>query len=127
MKKHLLFGLLLLSLSSLRLAAQTAAPEKPIKTGNEWKMPGDVLKRSKAFADTLRQQLGLTAEQTKAVHDAYLANTKPLDEIGVLPISDKEKQNRLRANKAALDETLKGIFTASQLEKYQLLTSIKKH
>ncbi len=81
-------------------------------------MPSDVFKRSKAFADNLQKELGLDSVQTKKVYDAYLANTKPLDEISVQPISEKEKEAEIKANKTAFNETLKGIFTAAQYSKY---------
>lgn len=109
---------MLFTVTSTQLSAQTTNPQKPVKTGNEWKMPSDVFKRSKAFADNLQKELGLDSVQSKKVYDAYLANTKPLDEISVLPISEKEKEAEIKANKAAFNETLKGIFTTSQYNKY---------
>ena len=118
MKKNILIGVMLLSLTSIQLSAQTTKPQKPVKTGNEWKMPSDVFKRSKAFADNLQKKLGLDSIQTKKVYDTYLANTKPLDEISVSPISEKEKEAELKANKAALNEKLNEIFTAAQYSKY---------
>ncbi len=118
MKKNTLIGVMLLTLTIIQLSAQTTKPWKPVKTGNEWKMPSDVFKRSKAFADNLQKKMGLDSVQTKKVYDAYLANTKPLDEISVLPTSLKEKEAELKANKAAFNETLKGIFTTSQYSKY---------
>lgn len=118
MKKKIFIETMMLAVTSIQLSAQTTNPQKPVKTGNEWKMPSDVLKRSKAFADNLQKKLELDAVQTKKVYDAYLANTKPLDEISVLPVSAKEKDAALKANKGAFVETLKGIFTASQYKKY---------
>lgn len=35
--------------SAAMLNAQTEKPQKPVKTGNEWKMPGDVVQRSRTF------------------------------------------------------------------------------
>lgn len=118
MKKNILFGVMLLAFPGIHLTAQTTKPQRPVKTGNEWKMPSDVFKRSKAFADNLQKKLGLDSLQTKKVYDTYLANTKPLDEISVLPISEKEKEAQLKANKAAFNEKLKEIFTAGQFSKY---------
>src|ERR1700712_6112477 len=125
MKKNILIGVMLLSLTSIQLSAQTTKPQKPVKTGNEWKMPSDVFKRSKAFADNLQKKLGLDSIQTKKVYDTYLANTKPLDEISVSPISEKEKEAELKANKAALNEKLNEIFTAAQYSKYLKMESVK--
>lgn len=99
--------------------AQATLPAgKPVKTGNEWKMPGDALTRSKKFTDDLKVNLGLDDATSQKVFKAYLANTKSVDEIPMLPISDDEKANRLKANKLAFDETLKGILTAEQFDKY---------
>lgn len=118
MKKKTFIGIMLFAVTSIQLSAQTTNPQKPVKTGNEWKMPSDVFKRSKAFSDNLQKELGLDSVQSKKVYDAYLANTKPLDEISVLPISEKEKEAEIKANKAAFNETLKGIFTTAQYNKY---------
>ena len=125
MKKNILIGVVLLTLTSIQLSAQSTKPQKPVKTGNEWKMPSDVFKRSKAFADNLQKKLGLDSVQSKKVYDTYLANTKPLDEISVLPISEKEKETELKANKAAFNEKLKEIFTATQYSKYLKMESGK--
>jgi hypothetical protein len=124
MKKNLLLAVLLANFCLSHLSAQT--PEKPVKTGDEWKMPGDVIQRSKTFAAGLRKQLGLDSVQAKKVYEAYLANAKPLDEIAFLPLSDKEKDNRRKANKAAFDETLKGIFTPAQFDTYIRLAKNNK-
>jgi len=118
-------GVLLLTLTSFQLSAQTTPPQKPVKTGDEWKMPSDVFKRSKVFADSLQKKLGLDSVETKKVYDAYLGNTKSVDEISVLPISEKEKEAELKANKAAFNETLKGIFTPAQYAKYIKLDAPK--
>lgn len=118
MKKKIFIGIILFSSTGIRLSAQTTNPQQPVKTGNEWKMPSDVFNRSKAFADNLQKELGLDSVQTKKVYDAYLANTKPLDEISVQPISEKEKEVEIKANKAAFNETLKGFFTTAQYNKY---------
>ena len=118
MKKKIFIGIILFTVMNIQLSAQTTKPQQPVKTGNEWKMPSDVFKRSKAFADNLQKELGLDTVQTKKVYDAYLENTKPLDEISVQPISEKEKEAKIKVNKAAFNETLKGIFTIAQYNKY---------
>ena len=117
MKKYILAATLLM-ITGTGLVAQTTTPQKPVKTGNEWKMPSDVFKRSKIFAADLKKKLGLDSVQTKKVYDAYLANTKPPDEIQVANISDKEKQIKLKENKTAFSEKLKAIFTPVQYGKY---------
>ena len=118
MKRKVLIGVMLVVLTTSQASAQTAGPQTPVKTGNEWKMPSDVLKRSKTFADSLQKMLGLDSVQTKKVYSVYLENTKPLDEISVQPISEKEKAAKLLANKLAFNEKLKTIFTAAQYSKY---------
>jgi hypothetical protein len=118
MKKRILIAIMLLTGASICVSAQTTQPQKPVKTGNEWKMPSDVFKRSKAFADGLQKALRLDSVQTKKVYDAYLANTKPLDEISVSSVPEKEKQAAIKTNKAAFNETLKKIFTPVQYNKY---------
>jgi hypothetical protein len=118
MKKKIFIGIILFTVMNIQLSAQTTKPQQPVKTGNEWKMPSDVFKRSKAFANNLQKELGLDTVQTKKVYDAYLENTKPLDEISVQPIPEKEKEGEIKANKVAFNETLKGIFTTAQYNKY---------
>jgi hypothetical protein len=125
MKKNMLIGLGLVTFTGIQLSAQTTQPQQPVKTGNEWKMPSDVFKRSRAFAENLQKKLGLDSVQTRKVYDAYLANTKPLDEILVRPVNTNEKQAALNANKAAFNETLKGIFTSSQYRNYLKIESEK--
>jgi len=75
MKKNIII-LLTFSFFNARLFAQSTEPLKPVKTGDEWKMPTDVFKRSQTFADSLKKELGLDAAKTKKVYDAYLANIK---------------------------------------------------
>jgi hypothetical protein len=125
MKKNMLIGLGLVTFTGIQLSAQTTQPQQPVKTGNEWKMPSDVFKRSRAFAENLQKKLGLDSVQTRKVYDAYLANTKTLDEILVRPVNTNEKQAALNANKAAFNETLKGIFTSSQYRNYLKIESEK--
>ena len=125
MKKKAFFVLILLTISGSQLSAQTTSPQKPVKTGNEWKMPTDVFKRSRSFADNMQNKFGLDSMQTKKVYDIYLENTKPLDEISVQPISEKEKEAKLNANKTAFNEKLKGIFTPAQYSKYLKSEGVK--
>ena len=108
-------------------AQDTLSTGKPVKTGNEWKMPGDALTRSKKFSDNLKAKLGLDDATTKKVFQAYLANTKSVDEIPMLPITGDEKTARLKANKIAFDETLKGILSPAQFDKYSKLATVRAH
>jgi hypothetical protein len=107
--------------------AQATLPAgKPVKTGNEWKMPGDALTRSKKFSDDLKANLGLDDATSQKVFQAYLGNTKSVDEIPMLPISNDEKTSRLKANKLAFDETLKSILMPEQFEKYLKMGTVAK-
>ena len=126
MKKRNVILALLSTLLSAVASAQATAPAKPVKTGNEWKMPSDVFKRSRIYANNLKKQLDLDSLQTEKVYAAFLANTKPLDEIGVLPISQEQKDRQIKANKAAFDEKLKGIFSAAQFNKYKKIEGSPK-
>ena len=94
-------------LASASLYAQKSEPQKPEKTGNEWKMPGDVVQRSHYFADSLKKLFNLDNETTKKLFDAYMANTKSVDEIGVMESDEKERKEKLKA-----------ILSPEQFEKY---------
>jgi hypothetical protein len=108
-------------------SAQSSLPAgKPVKTGNEWKMPGDAMTRAKKFTETLKTNFNLDDATSQKVFQAYLANTKSVDEIPMLPISEEEKKNRLKANRAAFDDKLKGILSNEQFEKYQKLEADSK-
>lgn len=52
------------------------------------------------------------------VYEIFLANTKPLDEISVTTVSDKEKAAMRKSNQIAFDEKMKGILSAVQYQKY---------
>jgi len=108
--------------------AQSSLPTgKPVKTGNEWKMPGDAMTRAKKFTETLETNLGLDDAISQKIFQAYLGNTKSVDEIPMLPISDDEKKAKLKANRAAFDDTLKGILSAEQFAKYQKMEADSKN
>ncbi len=118
--KHINFSaaIFFMFIGNSLFAQQPLPAGKPVKTGNEWKMPGDALERAKKFTDKLKSNIGLDDPTSKKVFSAYLANTKSVDEIPVLPISEEEKTSRLKANKIAFDETLKGILSPAQFDKY---------
>jgi hypothetical protein len=126
MKKVIVLGLLILGLTGMHAMAQTEAEAKeteakaalPVKTGNEWQMPKDVLTRSKNFTDNLQKKLGLNDAISKKVFNAYLGNTKSVDEIRVSTKSEKEMKEALAANHAEFNQVLKGILTPAQFEGY---------
>ena len=110
---------MLLALTSLRAFAQTDdRATLPVKTGNEWQMPRDVLQRAKTFSDSLQKCLSLSDTATKKVFNAYLGNTKPVDEIRMGQGSESEKKAALAANQQAFDQILKGILTPTQFDAY---------
>ena len=115
----------LIFFTSARLRSQTASPEKPVKTGDEWKMPSDVFKRARTFVSRLNEQLALDSSQSKKIYQAYVANTKPLDEIEMARVSEEEKSAKRKNNEAAFDQTLRQILTASQFQRYLKLNPRK--
>lgn len=114
MQKHLLSLLAATFISTISFCQE---PAKPVKTGNEWKMPADVFKRSATYAERMKASLHLDSTQTKRVYDAYLGNIKSVDEISVIP-DEEVKKAKMKANQAAFDETLKGILSAAQFHTY---------
>ncbi len=127
MEKLILFSLTLLVLTSLNALAQTDdQTTQPVKTGNEWQMPKDVLQRASTFSDSMQKSLSLSDTATKKVFNAYLGNTKSVDEIRLGQGSESEKKAALTANRAAFDQILKGILTPAQFETYTKEEKAKK-
>lgn len=119
MKKVTLFSFMLLALTSLKVLAQTDnQAAKPVKSGDEWQMPKDVLLRAKNFSEGLQKSLGLDEANTKKVFNAYLGNTKSADEIRMGQASEREKKEALAANQAEFDQTLKSILSPVQFDNY---------
>ncbi len=117
MKKCILLSVLILV--SLYISAQTREPDtKPKKSGNEWHSVNDAIPRAQEFTNRLKKELGLNDSTSKKVYDAYLANTKSLDEIKMGVAEEPEKLEQLKINKEAFNETLKKILTGSQFDKY---------
>jgi hypothetical protein len=114
-----------LAFTTTTLQAQQTEPQKPVKTGNEWKMPGDVVQRSQHFADSLKKKFALDDATTKKVFEAYLVYTKPVDEISVTATSEKDRKEKLKANHEAFNDKLKGIMTAEQFQKYMKADGVK--
>lgn len=119
MKKAIILSALALTLCGIKAKAQTdTQAEIPVKSGNEWQMPKDVLMRSKKFADGLKQSLDLDDATTKKIFNAYLGNTKSVDEIKVAQVGEKEKKDRLAANQDQFLRTLQRILTPAQYVVY---------
>ncbi len=91
---------------------------KPVKTGNEWRMPSDAVPHAQQFADELTKTLSLDQATAKQVFTAYLVNTKSVDEIRIGGGSEKEINSALQTNQIAFDKTLKGILSPAQFEKF---------
>lgn len=119
MKKHSIILFVMCNTCTFSAFAQTPLPaSKPVKTGNEWKMPTDALIRSKAFSDSLKGALSLDDVTTKKVFNAYLANTKSVDEIAVTFPKEDDKKRALKTNRLKFDLTLKDILSPTEFEHY---------
>ena len=119
MKKVILCSVVFLTLGAACAFAQTQEPgSKPVKVGNQWQMPKDVLLRAKTFADKLQKSLQLDEPTTKKVFNSYMWNVKSVDEIRMGKGSQKEKKDALSLNQERFDQTLKGILSAEQFSKY---------
>lgn len=112
-------SILMLIMVCTKGSAQTTDSTAPVKVGNEWQMPKDVLIRSKNFSQDLKRSAGLDDSTTQKAFNLYLANTKSVDEIRLGQGSVKEKKDALAANGSAFDQQIKNILTAEQFEKYQ--------
>src|SRR5438045_1188879 len=115
MKTNKLILVLSFALISLNSIAQSST--KPKKTGDEWHAAGEAIPRSQAFAASLTKELNLDEANNKKVFQAYLANTKTVDEIKMGQV-EEEKKHALKANEDVFNETLKGILTKEQFTKY---------
>jgi phage FluMu protein gp41 len=113
-----LFLLGFLTIPTQVLAQLPTTGAKPVKTGNEWRMPSDALPRSQQFTDELTKTLNLDEATAKKVFTAYLANTKSVDEIRMGGGSEKEITSALLTNQIAFETTLKGILSPAQFEKF---------
>ena len=107
-----------LVLAGMHVFAQTGEPAVPVRTGNEWQMPKDVLVRSKKFSEGLQQSLGLDSLTTRKIFDLYLGNTKTVDEIRVGSGSEKQKKDALAANQLEFDEEVKSLLSPAQSAAY---------
>jgi len=121
MKRNLVSMLAVIFVLHMEGHTQTTKPLAPAKTGNDWKMPSDVFQRAKTYSTDLQKKLGLDSLQTKKIYGIFLANTKPLDEISVAEVSDKEKAAMRKSNQLAFNEKIKSILSASQYQKFAAL------
>ena len=121
MKPNIVSAIIILFVLHATAYTQTTKPQPPVKTGNEWKMPTDVFQRAKTWSADLQKKLGLDSVQTKKMYDIFLANTKPLDEISVAAVSDKEKAAMRKSNQVAFDKKIKSILSVAQYQKFTLL------
>lgn len=127
MKKTVVMLALISGITFSAAMAQSALPSgKPVKTGNEWKMPGDALERSKKFSDSLKLVLSLNDETTKKVFNTYLANTKSVDEIAVMYKTGEERKSALKANRIKFDLALKEVLSPQQFNDY-MAGKVKKN
>lgn len=128
MNTNLKISLLILLVINTKAMAQLSSPgAKPVKTGNEWRMPGDAIPRSQQFANELTKSLNLDETTAKKIFNAYLANTKSVDEIRIGGGDDKEKKTALQANQATFDGTLKGILSPAQFDKFIKIQASNRH
>ena len=127
MKRTFLFSFTLITLPLSALIAQTSdSAQLPVKSGNEWQMPKDVLVRSRAFADHWQKLLTLDSVTTQKVFALYLGNRKPVDEIRVGAASDGEKKAALAANQREFDQKMKELLTSSQFDRYMRERKVDK-
>lgn len=119
MKKRLFFALALLAGFASTLSAQSKdSGALPVKSGNEWQMPGDVVRRSRQFAQNCQKLLGLDSATTQKLFELYMGNTKSVDEIRVSNASVRDKKAALDANQQAFDQRVRSVLTATQFERY---------
>ena len=107
-----------LVLAGMHVFAQTGEPATPVKKGDEWQMPKDVLVRSKKFSEALQQSLGLDSLTTRKVFDLYMGNTKNVGEIMVGSHSEKQKKDALAVNQLEFDEKVKAVLSPAQSAAY---------
>jgi hypothetical protein len=119
MKKASFLPLLALVMACQHSAAQATDSSMPVKSGNEWQMPKDVLVRATNFSQDLKKSAGLDDPTTQKAFNLYLANTKSVDEIRMGQGSAKEKKDALAVNGQAFDQQLKTFLTAGQFQRYQ--------
>ncbi|MHA4810740.1 hypothetical protein ACX0G9_21720 [Flavitalea flava] len=127
MKSKLLSVMLVFIFCGVRLFAQKKDTlPKPVKTGNEWHMPTEAIKRSHDFANLLKKDLTLDDATTKKVFDIHFGNTKSVDEIRMGPGSENAKAQAMKGNKEALKAKLKTVLSPEQYDKFMKIGDDKK-
>lgn len=119
MKKTILFCLALgTGIPSLVHAQTKDGAPLPVKTGNEWQMPRDVLVRARNFSTYCQKLLSLDSATTQKFFELYLGNTKSVDEIRVGNGSEKDKKAALDANRQQFDQNVRPLLTPGQWDGY---------
>jgi hypothetical protein len=119
MKRKFFIILVVAVAATISVHAQTTAERQmPVKKGDEWQMPKDVLLRSRALSQHLKKTLGLDSATTLKVFDLYLGNRKSVDEIAVGTGTPEDKKNALAANQSEFDQKIKELVTAKQYDLY---------
>jgi len=119
MKKTILFCLALgIGIPSLVHAQKKDNAPLPVKSGNEWQMPRDVLVRARNFSNHCQTLLSLDSATTQKLFQLYLGNTKSVDEIRVGNASEKEKKAALDANRQQFDQKVRPFLTPGQWDGY---------
>lgn len=119
MKRTMLIGFIAASIVAVKAHAQTTDQAlQPVKKGNEWQLPKEVILRAQAYSQQLKKSLGLDSATTKKVFEQYMGNTKSVGEIQVGSKTEKEKKDRLAANQMQFDDKMKEVLTPKQFELY---------
>lgn len=115
----ILLGLAIGAGLTIQLHAQAKdSASLPVKSGNEWQMPKDVLVRSRNFSNHCQKLLSLDSVTTQKLFQLYLGNTKSVDEIRVGNATEKEKKAALAANRQQFDQRVRPLLTAAQWDAY---------
>jgi periplasmic protein CpxP/Spy len=133
MKKNILLGLLIVTSINVSTYAQSTSPaHAPTAAEKVMPMPppprpmADAATRTQKFTDRMTKTLGLDEATSKKVFDAFLARTKKVDEIQASGLGGREKNDAMKANKDAFEETLKGILPVGAYDKYTKMESDRK-
>jgi hypothetical protein len=118
MKKCFFLILIAAGLTSGLFAQSKDSAALPVKSGNEWQMPGDVIRRSRSFATNCQKLSGLDSTATQKLFELYMNNTKSVDEIRIGGGSDRDKKAAMDANQQQFDERVRGLLTAGQYARY---------
>ena len=133
MKKTFFLSLALFAFISTETFAQSLqkpnAPDNGTsqRQNRQDKPMADAATRTQRYTDRLTQTLSLDAATSKKVYDSYLARTNKVDEIQASTASGKDKNDALKANKDAFENSLKRILSADQFAQYSKMESDRKN